>query len=77
MLDTINMIIGILFIPVVFLSPVTLLIGIIMIISSFFDKDEIQKKKIRKRGFKFVIITFGVAFILLTLYGLSSLGKAI
>lgn len=54
----------------VFVFPITLLAGLITIIISFFNKDELKKKKVRKIGLWVLFGPILLIFILVTLFGI-------
>lgn len=54
----------------VFVFPITLLAGLITIIISFFNKDELKKKKVRKIGLWVLFGPILLLFLLVTLWGI-------
>lgn len=54
----------------VFVFPITLLAGLITIIISFLNKDELKKKKVRKIGLWVLFGPILLIFILVTLFGI-------
>jgi NADH:ubiquinone oxidoreductase subunit 5 (subunit L)/multisubunit Na+/H+ antiporter MnhA subunit len=64
-MNTFQIILGILML----MAPLFLFVSIILFLISFFKKEEMDKKKLRKKGWLF-LIPIALIFILTTLWGL-------
>lgn len=54
-----------------FIFPITTLVGLITIIISFFNKDELKKKKLRKIGLWVLFGPMLLVIVLVTLFGIT------